>query len=530
VDERATSEGPEAPDGGVRFPAASTAAAGAALFLVALAASAWQAHRADFISDDAFISFRYARNLLDGHGLVFNPGERVEGYTNLLYVLLVAGVSWFGLDCVTAGRAIGIVSTALLAFATCAACLKVTGRKGQPYAVLAAAALLLNPFLAIWTSGGLETPLFALLNMATVLAAIALEPGRRSFFLISALGLGLTLTRPEGIGAYVFTAAWCFLSWDRPAKAKAALLLPGATLFLLGVSAVTGWRLWYYGDPLPNTFYVKSGFTASHLARGLSYAGAFARNGYVPASLVLGLVAAILLPAKRTFYLIGFLLTLLVEVILVGGDGLPAYRFMVPLLAPMFTLAGLGLFALNRRLQHSDVAAICLMAAGVGLAAWSFHPRRDISYLMVEEQKSDVAVWSRVGRWLKANVPPTTVVATVPIGAVAFYSGLPTIDMMGLTDRHIARVPVMQLGKGWAGHEKHDGAYVLSREPDMLLLGNIHVSREPQTTISRIYSSMAPAVMIREYDIVSNPTFQRNYHHRSYPLGDGTYLHAFVRR
>ncbi|MCY3959730.1 MAG: hypothetical protein OXG65_15775, partial [Chloroflexi bacterium] len=52
-----------------------------------LALLGWLASVTWFISDDAFISFRYVRNLLEGHGLVFNPGEYVEGYTNFLWVL-----------------------------------------------------------------------------------------------------------------------------------------------------------------------------------------------------------------------------------------------------------------------------------------------------------------------------------------------------------------------------------------------------------------------------------------------------------
>ena len=62
-----------------------------------LALLAWLSNVAWFLCDDAFISFRYVRNLLEGHGLVFNPGEQVEGYTNFLWVLELAAIwSIFG--------------------------------------------------------------------------------------------------------------------------------------------------------------------------------------------------------------------------------------------------------------------------------------------------------------------------------------------------------------------------------------------------------------------------------------------------
>ena len=59
-------------------------------WLALLAFLAYGARR--FLLDDAFISFRYARNLLEGNGLVWNPGERVEGYSNFLWVLELAGI------------------------------------------------------------------------------------------------------------------------------------------------------------------------------------------------------------------------------------------------------------------------------------------------------------------------------------------------------------------------------------------------------------------------------------------------------
>ena len=62
----------------------------------------------DFINDDAFISFRYADNLVRHGELVFNPGERVEGYTNFLWTILMAGVLSLGLDVVVWSKLLGI--------------------------------------------------------------------------------------------------------------------------------------------------------------------------------------------------------------------------------------------------------------------------------------------------------------------------------------------------------------------------------------------------------------------------------------
>jgi hypothetical protein len=91
-----------------------------------------------------------------------------------------------------------------------------------------------------------------------------------------------------------------------------------------------------------------------------------------------------------------------------------------------------------------------------------------------------VPAWSAAGRALGQAFPPNTTLAAVPIGALGYYSNLPVIDMAGLTDRNIARAPVADLGAGWAGHEKHDGPYVVLRRPEIILLGNVYVDTRPE--------------------------------------------------
>ena len=83
---------------------------------------AWLTSVAWFLTDDAFISFRYVRNLLEGHGLVFNPGEYVEGYTNFLWVVVLAIPHWLGVDPIGFSFATGLACFACsLAVRACAA-------------------------------------------------------------------------------------------------------------------------------------------------------------------------------------------------------------------------------------------------------------------------------------------------------------------------------------------------------------------------------------------------------------------------
>src|SRR5262245_49795700 len=80
----------------------------AVLALVVAALFAWNVQRTWFLGDDAFISFRYARNLSDGSGLVWNPDERVEGYTNFSWVLLLAAGMRIGLEPEVLANVLGV--------------------------------------------------------------------------------------------------------------------------------------------------------------------------------------------------------------------------------------------------------------------------------------------------------------------------------------------------------------------------------------------------------------------------------------
>ena len=100
-----------------------------------------------------------------------------------------------------------------------------------------------------------------------------------------------------------------------------------------------------------------------------------------------------------------------------------------------------------------------------------------------------------MGQWFAASAPAGASIAVVPIGAVAYYSKLEVRDMLGLTDRHIARRDPSGLGQGWAGHEKHDGQYILGRRPTYLLLGNVDVTEQPRDPRKRPFIPAVPQLL-----------------------------------
>src|SRR4051812_46629589 len=118
-----------------------------------------------FVADDALISLRYAARLLDGHGLTWTDGEVVEGYSNLLWVLACAGLGGIGLDLIDAARALGFVALS-------AVLVIVAAWAGRAWpALVSGVALALCAPIAVWTIGGLEQPLVAVLLAWAILAA-----------------------------------------------------------------------------------------------------------------------------------------------------------------------------------------------------------------------------------------------------------------------------------------------------------------------------------------------------------------------
>ena len=233
------------------------------LFLPWLALLGWFSRVAWFLCDDAFISFRYVRNLLAGHGLVFNPGEYVEGYSNFLWVLELAAV-WGALG-VPPEQAAPWLSAACTA-ATVGALLWWVARlphlqhRGMT-AWMALGLLCSSATFAVWTSGGgLETRQFTLFIVLAVVCLSLYRDSRRGLLAASLSLAAAALTRPEG----PLIAACCF-GWfviqrmadtgRRNPDWRRLLYLTAPFVILVGAHFL--WRYSYYGEWLPNTYYAK---------------------------------------------------------------------------------------------------------------------------------------------------------------------------------------------------------------------------------------------------------------------------------
>jgi len=454
------------------------------LALAVLLFAANAAHFAGLQLDDSFISFRYARNLVEGHGLVFNPGDRVEGYTNFLFVLAAALLLKLGID--------PLAGTAILTFTSALAAAWLTDRldreaagPGIPRFPLAILLLLASRPFAYWTVVSLETMPFAAL-LAGALLVLHRETARGSGHLSSLLFLLLTLTRPEG--ALCFAAAFAAaLAIERARRGTWGHLkryAVKAAAYALPFGIYLSWRLWYYGSLVPNTYRAKVTWGAGQLGTGFRYAAELAAAFPL---LALAILVPIYLSRRARPedasspsplpLLYPVTLVYAAYIVLVGGDHMPFFRFAVFILPLLCVLAAEGIRAFGRTPLGARAGARAAVA--VLVAAHVAAP-----YLTIQAYRAFVAhrtavVGDAVGRHLARVLREGALVAVNTAGTIPYASRLPTLDTLGLTDAAIAGRPVYVASTGWSGHRRGWGSYVLERRPEVVLWYNSAGSADP---------------------------------------------------
>ncbi|HEU5058164.1 MAG TPA: hypothetical protein VFU21_16645 [Kofleriaceae bacterium] len=314
----------------------------------------WHSLRYDFVTDDAFISFVYSRNLAEHGELVFNPGmDPVEGYTNFLWTLLLGVLMLVGL----APEVMSLVLGTGFALGTLVVVQRTAAHlwKGASWWDQVAPALLaFSAGYACWSSGGLETQMFTFwVALAVHLYLCGDEDGRslRRMGVVLALA---AMTRPEGllVAAVIGVHRICVvvLRDRRVRPTRDELLAVAYALALWGPWFV--WRIWYYGHLFPNTYYVKASGAASdayHLEMqrvGLHYVWTFLRDSGLLHGSPLALIGLLAASPRSRRFLFGTLAAALGGVYLyytvgVGGDFMGLHRFVMPLV-PLGTLAVVG--------------------------------------------------------------------------------------------------------------------------------------------------------------------------------------------
>lgn len=425
--------------------------------------------RANFLCDDAYISFRYARNLAAGHGFVFNPGQGapVEGASDLLWVWMLAPLSAVGVDLGVASRVLSIGSGVLL-LGLVHSVLDRRLRLGHGSVLFGTLFVAMLPPMAVWSTGGLATMPFALavfglyerlfgdperprtLGAGVAAAVVMLRAEGLAWVLMFVLPAGLMAWR--GRNAALTTSVWRVL--------VAALLVQGA---------LVTWRLRTFGVPLPNTVYAKVGLTAEQVVRGVHYGLAILT--VFPATLLgLALIPAARRRMPRTAWVgaIAGVLGTLAFCILVGGDFMAMFRFAVPAIAPLAVLMASGIDALAP--QGGSRRALVVVAVlgnlvGATLPHFGVEPVRSFARSMASDsprpvrsqwerlngQRNSARDFLRLGEALAEVAPEGSSLIARGIGALGYRSDLTICDAHGLTSSEVAHAPIQR--SGVAGHD-----------------------------------------------------------------------------
>ncbi len=227
-----------------------------------------------WLGDDIFIALRYVKNFNAGNGLVYNVGERVEGYTDFLWLILISVFTYFKCDAAKTSEVLGILFSTgtLIIFSVIE--YKISLSKNKFIIPFVTLALVLNYDYYVWATSGLEVSFVTFLLSAAFYIYFfkELPANKRLVFTGLFICLGL-LTRPDVmiilISANLFLFIGSLLKRERFIR-----IIKIHSLFNLAILAIYFpyflWRYNYYGFIFPNTYYDKLG-NESAFAKGFYY-------------------------------------------------------------------------------------------------------------------------------------------------------------------------------------------------------------------------------------------------------------------
>jgi len=410
----------------------------------------WQIWRSGpFRVDDAYITFSFSKNLATGHGPIYSNGVHVEGYSNFLWMVLNALPLAFApdLDPFLSARLLTLPFTALLLLAT----YKLARVRVSPWWGFVTVLLLCLHTDIVWAFlSGLETLPYTALVTAAFACQVAPRLSLRRKLALPVM-TAAALMRIDGFLPLGFLLAWeLWETWlDRRRRPQSYLrrTLPWVTVW--GLWFV--WRWWYYGLPLPSTYYAKALFPILHPDAGWGYVQEKLKTTGV--LVVMPFIALLAFRAARPVWmLLLFAAGHVAYVIRVGGDWMPFERFLLPIVPIFFVLSvwGVADLATRARARRRFRRVLQVAAVLVGLVAltsvavrnnvpWGKpdDKKREHAFLAVEND-AHVKRLQQAAELLDLVVAPGKRLVTDYAGAMAYFTHAYVIDMWGLCNATIS--------------------------------------------------------------------------------------------
>jgi hypothetical protein len=515
----------------------------------------------EFVKDDAYISFRYAHNLVTGQGLVFNHGERVEGFTNFLWVFVLAPFEALGWDlfqvCEVLGTLLGI------------ACLVVTGRltawvngdRRMLTQMWGALWLATSASFVLWAKSGLEQPLVSLLPIAGAFvlwrARSAAANERR--YLVAGLIMGAgAMTRPELHLMAILVGLPLVVDAVRARRVRRA-----EWLYVAGILAVTvpchAFRFFYYGTLIPNTFYAKtaSGWIVWHEGiKTVADMFAFNHTGLLAVMAPLAFANRRRTLEKATMGAI--VVAFLAFYASVGVDEMQWHRLFLPALPFLCVLAALGIQNLldavvNALERRGSVPAARTAAWCVGWAAVVVACRANFLFTYREVNgfngHGDLAgtFHPDLGKFLVRHERPGGLVAFQDMGSTPYHApDIDFLDFVGLVDKTVAHARhdmglhafVATNAETAARYEAQMRDYFFARNPEWTIL-TIYTPLGEETQVAKAFDEdptggafgSVYGANAFEWHLWDDPRFRERYVPvRTWPRSAAYYLALWRRR
>lgn len=456
-----------------------------------------------FIQDDAYISFRYVENFVSGNGLVFNIGERVEGYTNLLWVLVLSIPAFLKMNIQNISQILSVLFGVVVLILTTLVSseikiknnseshkkskISVSNSEVKYFDLIPAVMLAFTASFIFWSVSGMETTMFITFCLLGIFFYFrSTQSGiidyRFSMFIFLA-----TLTRPEGM--YFFGLIMLhklFFTFREKKSDTLKVFFSKQNLFAYSVYVIPLIlyfliRYMYYGYLFPNTYYAKTGFSSAYLNSGIEYFTKF-----LTSYLLYGIVLVLpfyLFKRKENLFEVSLLylliLSFIVYVISVGGDVLKQGRFFLPVLPLIYILFAKFLTELYYNFKNkpnlSGFAFPFAVAVTAVICIYYYSSQKENLDRDIQSENGLVDKMKIAGSWYKSKQQqlgrPLNLAATT-IGSVSYFAGnqVNVIDLLGLTDKEVAHNPkiipeISEQSIGWK-ERNYNADYIMSRKPD----------------------------------------------------------------
>ncbi len=423
--------------------------------------------------DDAMISMKYAKNIVDGKGPYWNRGDTVEGYTNPLWVVIMLIPNYF-LPINYSSLFIQILGLLFLILNGYLVILIVESLHQIPknYKLTAEVITLFLTFtyypLLYFSLMGMETSIISFLLLLGIYALL-----KKSFGLLLVVQILLYLVRPDNVIFYsiFFFTSLSFLNFKQVVKMY--------VLVLSIIMAHVALRFYFYHQLLPNTYVLKvTGWTFSErFANGLLFLRDFFNESiYILAALVIGII---FIKGAYKYVFASFVIIAILYQLSVGGDAWNYWRITAPVFPELFIIVALLITQVaanySKVLMRYNVLSVFLMFFVISKLLYHdarFIPEMIFAKPMYQKDVNTIDLNFALG--LNEFLGQNGVVGVACAGVIPYFSNFYNVDLLGKNDAYIARLPIHNAPmwfnmKTTPGHNKYDFRWTVKKyNPDVL--------------------------------------------------------------